>query len=206
MAIKNIIFDFGGVLYELDYLKSSIELAKLSSNPDILQSLTLNEFIDISSDFEKGLINSHQFRDLIKSLYCITADNQSFDKAWNSMLLGLKYESLSFLKQLKNKFRITLLSNSNQIHYEYFYHECEEMLNCFEKLFFSFHIGMRKPDKEIYEYVCQKMNYLPEETIFVDDGIRNIEGAELSNLKTYHFSSETTLSDLLHSIEKIAHI
>jgi putative hydrolase of the HAD superfamily len=206
MEIKNIIFDFGGVLYDIDYLKCSTELAKLSLYPDLFKNLTLNEFIDLSSDFEKGFISRQQFRNLIREKYFISADNQIFDKAWNSMLIGIKEDSIRFLKKIKDKFRISLLSNSNPIHHDFFYKESKEMLDCFEGLFFSFQIRMRKPENQIFEYVCKKMEYIPEQTLFVDDSFLNIECAKLARLKIFHFSSEVTLSDLLHSIEIITHI
>ena len=206
MEIKNIIFDFGGVLYDINYQKCSVELAKLSLTPEIFNDLTLEDFIDVSTDFEKGMISSHQFRELLRAKYLISANDEIIDKAWNSMLIGLKDESLNTLKVLKDNFRLTLLSNSNQIHYNYFYENCKSLFDNFENTFFSFQIGMKKPDKNIFEYVCKKMDYLPEQTLFVDDSFSNIESAILAGLNTYHFSSGRTLSDLLHSIEKITHI
>jgi putative hydrolase of the HAD superfamily len=206
MKIRNILFDFGGVLYDIDFLRCTKELAKLSSQPDIFRNLTLDGFIDSAADFEKGVISPQQFRELFRTNYFISADNKDFDKAWNSMLIGLKDESIHLLKQLSKKFRISLLSNSNQIHYNYFNNDCKLMFDCFESLFFSFQLGLKKPDKKIFDFVCQKMNYIPQQTLFVDDSISNIESAILAGLKTFHFSSETTMSGLLHSIEKFTHI
>lgn len=206
MKIKNIIFDFGGVLYDINYSRCSEELAKLSSKPEIFDNLTLEEFIEVSSDFEKGIMNERQFRDLFRTGYFINADDKIFDNAWNSMLIELKDDSIHLIKQLKSEYRISLLSNSNQIHYNYFYNDCKVMFDNFEKLFFSFQLGMKKPDPEIYKFVCKKMKYLPEETLFVDDNSKNIECAILAGLNTFLYSSEKKLSDILHSIKNITHI
>jgi putative hydrolase of the HAD superfamily len=200
MKFKNLIFDFGGVLYNIDYFASIKALARLSDFPERLDLMPLADIMNLPADFEKGLISSEFFRDYLRKNYHIRTDDFSIDSAWNAMLLGLKPESVQFISSLKNKYRIYLLSNTNIIHYNYFFTESKELFEQFDKVFLSYEINMRKPDVEIYDFVCNSLEILPKECLFIDDSESNIIGAERAGLNTYHFTSDKALSDLLHTI------
>jgi putative hydrolase of the HAD superfamily len=198
--IKTLIFDFGGVLYNIDYFASINALAKLSSRPELLVNMHLNNILELPDNFEKGLINTEEFRNFLRKEYFINASDSLIDDCWNKMLKGIKPESVEFIKSLKNKYKIALLSNTNQIHYDYFIGETQDLIDVFENVFFSYQINLRKPDEDIYKYVCEKLNCKPEETLFIDDSFINIQGAERAGLNTFHFTKDKILSDLFHTI------
>lgn len=195
-----LIFDFGGVLYNIDYYETTRELSKLSSKPDILNSLTHLKILDLPAQFEKGNISEKSFRNYLRNEYFIDSSDYEIDKAWNAMLLGIKHESFDFIYSLRQKYRLVLLSNTNSIHYDYFINECSQLMNLFDHVLLSYKIGMRKPDLDIYQYALQISESLAEKTLFIDDSEPNIRGAEMANMHTYHFTPDKQLSDLLHSI------
>ncbi|MBX3043326.1 MAG: HAD family phosphatase [Candidatus Kapabacteria bacterium] len=200
MSLNTIIFDFGGVLYNIDYFAATRRLAELSSQPDILSNLPHLKILELPGEYEKGNISSEEFRDFLRYEYKISANDDAIDNAWNAMLLGLKAESYDFVESLKYKYKLALLSNTNEIHHNYFNDECKGVLSLFDYVIFSHNTGMRKPDVEIYNYTLKTIQSNASETLFIDDSIVNIDGAKSAGLATIHFSENLTLSDLLHTI------
>lgn len=202
--IRNIIFDFGGVLYDIDYNLTAAKFAELSKvKSDII---TLDEMLEIPDKFERGLISESEFRNHLRTTFeLIEVSDKDIDLAWNSMLIGLKQESIDFVKNIKVNFDVALLSNTNSIHYRKFHRETYELEREFPNVFFSHLINMRKPDMEIYHYVCNKCGFKESETLFIDDNLVNVKGAILANLKGYRCNRNGKLSDLYDTIKKITH-
>ena len=181
--IKNIIFDFGGVICNIDHLipeRKFKELGIRSFDKMYSQAKQNNLF----EDFEKNLISPQKFRNNIKSFIGGNISNEQIDEAWNSMILDIPKNKIDLLLKLKHQYRIFLLSNSNIIHYKVYINDfkaksgLENFSDLFEKAWFSFNLQMRKPVKEIYEFVLKDANLKPEETLFIDDSIQNIKPAE----------------------------
>ncbi len=200
MKYKTLIFDFGGVLYNIDYYATIREFAKLSEKPELFNNMSQIKILDLPSEFEKGNINENEFREFLRNEYYLKGSDEMLDFAWNAMLLDLKSESYSFIKSLKNKYQLILLSNTNSIHYNYFIDECKDLLGLFDHTVLSFNTGMRKPDIEIYNYTLQKAGCSPQEAIFFDDSMPNINGAKNAGIDVLHFDNGLQLSDLLHTI------
>lgn len=187
---KNIIFDLGGVLLNIDYsLVTKAFLALGLTDFDKLYSKAhQTKLFDL---YEKGQISSEAFRNHVKTCFSIPIDDETIDKAWNAMLLDLPPERLHLLQQLKTKHRIFLLSNTNDIHIQYINNYLKETFGIadlsgyFEKVYLSYEVGMRKPDAEIFELVLSENNLDPNETLFIDDSIQHIEGAKKLGIHTY---------------------
>ncbi|MFA6569839.1 MAG: HAD family phosphatase [Bacteroidota bacterium] len=201
--IKNIIFDFGNVLYEIAPERTMAEFAKLSAKPELIKNYSVRKFgsTEIFLHFEKGKISSAKFRDFIRKELFISASDEELDKAWNLTLIGLFPDSVPIINEFKNKFCIALLSNTNEIHYNFFEHQCIELFAAFQQCFFSHKLGMRKPDENIYINLLNKLKYQPSETLFVDDTIDNIETAAELGIHTYLVSEDNPLSELIHIVE-----
>ena len=182
--IDTIIFDFGDVFINLD--KEATPLA--------LKNLGLKEWnsnLDaLNLDFEKGKISETQFI-LGFQNYIPNASIHQIREAWNAILLDFPLYRLEFLQMLSQKYRLFLLSNTDSIHIERFQHRAgisfyRDFYQCFEKVYFSFELGMRKPDSAIFEFVIKEHNLLPKNTLFVDDNLQNIESAEKLGLQVWH--------------------
>jgi putative hydrolase of the HAD superfamily len=188
MKIKNIIFDFGDVFIALDKMATSRELQKLG-----LKEFTL-EMNEINLKYEKGLISTEEFIDFYQKEFKNSTQKQLKD-AWNAILLDFPLYKLEFLENNSKKYRIFLLSNTNDLHISdvkeklgrHFY---DRFTSCFEKVYYSHEIYMRKPDKEIYDFVLQENNLNPVETFFVDDTLENTNAAKQLGIQVWNINSE----------------
>ena len=194
-SIKNIILDLGGVIYNIRY----------ENIADAFRSYGLQEFekhyvqagqaaeIDL---FEEGKITSEQFRNFIRSLASNTLTDLQIDNAWNAILIDVPEERLTLLKKLKNRYRIFLFSNTNEINCIEFVRFVTEKFGenifetCFEKAYYSHTLGIKKPKQEAFRKICEEQNLLPAETLFIDDTERHIFGAQQAGLQTYWLYNE----------------
>lgn len=199
-TIKNIIFDFGGVILNIDYKLTEEAFTKLGLKDfdKIYSQTTQKELFDV---FEKGLISSFDFRRAIRNFINENISDLQIDEAWNAMLLDLPEERIQLLDKLKKKYRLFLLSNTNEIHFTAFTAYMRKEFNreilseVFDKYYVSHKVNMRKPEAEIFELVLNENKLKKEETLFIDDSIQHIEGANKAGLKTYFLKKgETILS------------
>ena len=176
--IKNVIFDLGGVLINLDF-DSCLNAFRTAGFTNIEEQVRQMQGNGVFSRFELGEISPEEFRDAIRK----EAD-----------------ESLTDRKiELRERYMVYLLSNTNQIHWDY---AGEEMFNYrgfraddfFEDTFLSFKMHLAKPDKAIYEKVMKEANILPEETFFIDDSETNCRAAAALGIQTHHYHIGEDLS------------
>ncbi|MCC6385437.1 MAG: HAD family phosphatase [Bacteroidia bacterium] len=207
MAVRNIILDFGGVIIDVDYLQAAESFRKLGiSDFEVLYSRKSQaSFFD---DFETGKLSNRQFREHVRTLLTGKVTDRQIDAAWNSMVFSIPRKRLDYLLDLKEQYKLFLLSNTNRIHIKDFTEKLERkfgkhLLNrIFEKLYFSCSIGIRKPDPLIFQMVISENRLKPGETIFVDDSIQHIRGAREAGIKSYHldvtkYKLEDWLPDIL---------
>jgi len=202
-AIKNIIFDLGGVLLDLDFMAPINAFRQLGATGSFTEFReTLKD--PVFRNLETGLISPEEFRNEIRyKMGKPSVTNQQIDQAWCSILGSVPVEKVSFLKQLQGKFPLYLYSNTNQIHIDYFlkrfYAEHEfRFEELFDQLFYSHVIHDRKPQLSGYEKVIALSGVIPEETLFVDDFAENIAAACQAGLLTYHYFPGTDLSLILN--------
>ncbi|MBC8319834.1 MAG: HAD family phosphatase [Bacteroidetes bacterium] len=201
MDIKNIIFDFGGVVLDIDPQLTINEFVKFGFND--FDKLMTSEFIDeIIGKFERGIITPEVFRTKLRTFLEIEITDQQLDDAWNSLLFDIPKERIEIIENAKKNYQIFLLSNSNEIHYDLFvrdlqlrfgYHEFDEL---FHKAYFSFDLHLLKPNPEIYEFVIYQHGLVPENTLFIDDKTENIEAAKKLGLKTYQLNKPERVRDI----------
>jgi FMN phosphatase YigB (HAD superfamily) len=180
--IHNIIFDLGGVLLNLD-TNATVEAFKnlgLEKFSEIYSQTAQKELFD---DFETGKISAKDFREKVRGFSNISLSDEEIDNAWNAMLLDLPQERLTLLDSLWEDKRLFLLSNTNEIHInaysKYLLKEFDvpNLSHLFEKEYYSYKIGMRKPNADIFEYILKENNMLAKETLFIDDSPQHVEGA-----------------------------
>ncbi len=197
--IKNLIIDFGGVLYQIAPTRT---LDLLNSYGAIKHTYNELANMQVFRDYETDSISSQGFIASIRDLFAIpmSISDVQIIEAWNSTLVGLFENIISTVRELKSRFNIVLLSNTNELHYDCFLPDCQELFSIFDRCFFSHHIKMRKPDTYIYEYVINEMRYKSKETIFIDDSMQNLEGAKKAGLAIYAVTPDTSVSDFLHTV------
>ncbi|MDQ3111958.1 MAG: HAD family phosphatase [Bacteroidota bacterium] len=188
--IRNIIFDLGGVILNLDPAATQKAFESVGM-PDFKEQYSTITQTGCFDDFDRGKISEKEFRDHLKKFLPDTITDEAIDKAWNAMLLDLPKERLELLKSLGKKYRLFLLSNTNEIHVTAFsaYLQKEygfrDFSAYFERWYYSCRIGKRKPDAEIFEFVLNENGLLAEETLFIDDSPQHIEGAKKVGIKSY---------------------
>ncbi len=200
--IKNIIFDFGNVLLNLD---ESATYKALEEFLDPLKSSDL--FPSVIFPFDRGEISEEAFFNRLQRRSKIVYHVETYYKAWNAMLLDLPPNRVDLLRHLKKTHRLFLLSNINITHLRFARRKLEKENNIFdfenqffEKAYYSFEIGMRKPDSEIYQFVLQDSNLSAEESLFIDDKIENVEGAKQAGLNAYHHNPEQDIEDIIFGL------
>jgi glucose-1-phosphatase len=201
-SIKNIIFDFGGVIINLDY-KATYGAFESLGVKDLESIISKSHQTGIFDDFEKGLISPNQFRKGMMEISKVPVSDTEFDWAWNQILLDIPQERLEKIVALKKDYNVFLLSNTNKIHYDYYLNDLQEINGfesfdtIFQKAYFSHEINMRKPDAEIYEFVLNDSNLVPEESLFIDDTEINTKAASTLGIQIHHLKDDEEIVDIL---------
>ena len=208
--IKNIIFDLGGVILNLDYIKTENEFKKIG----VLHFKELynqKKQTVLFDDFEKGKITPEDFISSFKESENLKIKEIDFINAWNAMLLEIPVEKLEFIENLKKNYKIFLLSNTNEIHIKKFENDLrkknmlKQFYKCFDKIYYSSKMGKRKPDENCFTQVLEDNELSAENTLFIDDSIQHIEGAKKTGIKTFHLENNKSILDLVPDIIQSKH-
>lgn len=190
--IKNIIFDFGFVLIDLDKQRC-VEAFQEIGAAEIAKYVDEQRSEDLFHDLELGKITAEEFCDEARCRIGKDVSNEDIFGAWNALLAGIPSCRLQKIVALRERHRLFLLSNTNVIHWEtsvkkYFPHAGKGVDDYFEHCFLSYEMNLLKPHAEIYLKVLEKAGIRAEETLFIDDSARNCEGAEVVGIKTLNVS------------------
>jgi HAD superfamily hydrolase (TIGR01509 family) len=198
--IKHIIFDLGGVLLNLDYNateKAFTELGITNFN-ELFSQLRQNSLFD---DLETGKIQRSQFVSAIQNISNVALEEQQIINAWNAMLLDFPIQRLQLLQQLRLHYDLFLLSNTNEVHEEAFNEILMQAFGIpnigtfFDKVYYSHRVGMRKPNKEIFQHILDENGLKPEETLFIDDSPQHIATAQSLGIQTIYLEKGMTIED-----------
>jgi glucose-1-phosphatase len=203
-----IIFDLGGVLLNIDLQKSIDAFRQLGfENVEekisrIFSKNTSDGAAGIFQLYETGEITSAQFRDGIREYAGRELSDQEIDTAWTAMILNIPPAKIRLLEQLGKTYKLYLLSNTNAIHIETLTANSKngggysDLVSCFDKVYYSFELKLRKPDVSIYNHVIEDAGLDPGNTLFIDDADPNIEGAKAAGLITYFHQRNADLDGI----------
>lgn len=199
--IKNIIFDLGGVLINLDNKLTEKAFVDLGAK-NFAQYFGHGFAASFFKEYEVGKINDDEFINKLRRLGDLTVSDETIIQAWNALLLDFPPERIELLKTLSNRYRIFLFSNTNALHMKtvrriYVDTFKEGTLDeLFEKTYYSNELGMRKPDVGSYQHITNENRLNPSETLFVDDALVNVEGANAAGLKGFYLEPGKTVLDV----------
>lgn len=187
--IKTIIFDFGNVFINLNidrFVEKAYSKFKLDSFPE--------EMIAVNNLYEMGLISTNEFIGFYSENFPELSKNDLID-IWNAMLNDFPLHRMEFLKQLKasEKYKLILLSNTNELHIDWikehisFY---KEFKSCFDVFYLSHKINLRKPNRDIFEFVLNENNLVADECIFIDDVKENTEASKQLGIHTWNINPQ----------------
>ena len=197
--IDTLIFDFGGVIINLDYSKPVDEFKKLGIS-DSKELYSKEEQTSLFDSLECGQISDEKFLNEIRKK-SNTNDLELIKKAWNSILLNIPEERVHLLKKLSLKYKIYLLSNTNSIHLNeiisaYGEKKWRNFISIFNEVYFSNQIGMRKPNEDVFFYLIKKNKLDVSKTLFIDDSPQHIKTAKKIGFKTYHLTDKEDIVSL----------
>ena len=200
---KAIIFDLGAVILNINYQNTIDKFTKLGvKNAATFYSKKIQT--DLFNQIETGMISSNEF---LKALQKETnsANIKEVEKAWNAMLLDLPEERLQLIKNLKKKYTIYLLSNTNAIHIDSFKKQLGNkkwlaFCKLFNKMYLSHEIGLRKPDGKIFEYILKVQKLKAEEVFFIDDSPQHIYVAKKVGINCHHLLDNEDIITLFPDI------
>lgn len=197
--VKNIIFDFGNVLLNLD---EGLTERKLMALLDPLKSSDLFEMV--LYPFERGEISEESFFNRLQRRSVKPLDAALYIEAWNAMLLDFPARRIEMLISLRTNFKVFLLSNTNITHLRQVRRkiERENQLQDFESLLFdkayySFEMGLRKPEPLIFQSVLDDAGLVAGECLFIDDKLENVAGARSIGIPVHHHDPQQDIADVL---------
>ena len=188
--IKTIIFDFGNVFINLNIeaaTKKALESFKIESFPE--------EIVAFNALYEIGLVSTDEFLEFYSENFSELSNDQ-LTAIWNLMLKDFPEYRLNFIKQLKasKKYKLILLSNTNELHIDWVKKHVpffDEFKNCFDAFYLSQEVHLRKPNRDIFEFVLNENDLTATECLFIDDVKDNTEAANQLGIHTWNINPET---------------
>ena len=199
--IRNVIFDLGGVILNIDIKRTAAAFTKLGQE-SFERLFNIGHASDFFKEYECGLIDDTGFIAAVKERFPHEVSDEQVVEAWNALLLDFPASRIELLKSIASKYRLFLFSNTNALHRTEFDRIYENTFqsgrldDLFEKAYYSHVIHLRKPDTKSYQYILDENRLKPEETLFLDDALANIEGANLCGIQTIHITGLLSIENI----------
>jgi len=197
--IRNIIFDLGDVILNIDIPLTFRAFSELSGLPveELNKLFTQNELF---RKFETGEVDEPAFRSLVRKVLAMPElSDEAIDQAWNALLLDIPPARIDLLKKLSVNYRLYLLSNTSSIHIRRVNEILQETAGIprldelFNQVFLSYELGIMKPAPEIYRKVLERAGLDATETLFLDDNLANTNAASELGIQVIHVQKPTTI-------------
>jgi glucose-1-phosphatase len=211
LGLDAVVFDLGGVILHLNY-QATIQRLSAIFEQDVAQLYTQAKQSDVFDEYERGELSTPEFqrrliellperRDEILERLIHAEYSSQIDDAWNAILLHIPEENLAFLRDLKRKVGVYLLSNTNDSHLQRFLANYERdharthgpFAQHFHATYYSHQLGQRKPEPRIYQTVLERNHLNPARTLFIDDNRTNLAGAQSVGLQTVYHPTNSPL-------------
>lgn len=180
-----ILVDYGNVLFDIDFSLTIEALKALDGYNNTHIAFGVEDQDNLFVQFDKGEIPPHEFRSRLRSRFGFTCSDNDLDAAWCAILKAPYPHWMFAITELKEKYpneQFVLLSNISVLHYQYIQHHFRsdfiELRKMFDRQYFSFQMGLRKPDAEAFLHVCEREGVTPADCIFYDDSQANCEAAK----------------------------
>jgi glucose-1-phosphatase len=196
VEFKALIFDLGKVVFDLSFDRV-FETWATSSNGQFEEIKSKFLFDQLFDKFEKNEVSAKEFRATISKRLNLNLSDKDFDNGWCDLYLDIYNDIDDLLAELKSNYKLVALTNTNIIHNKVWRVKYADTLRQFEKIFASHEIETRKPERKSYEIVLDYLKCKPTETIFLDDNLDNIRGAEKLGIATVFVTSTEQMKNEL---------
>lgn len=203
-AIKNVIFDLGGVLVDLEWQNTYDEFARILK-PEFKDAVNWDTLPEVVVGMETGTWGKNKFKkNMLAQCKPGVSASQMID-AWCAMILEFRAIRVKILQDLSQKYKLFLLSNTNVYHVSYFEKEFKNRFHfpisdLFEKVYYSNEIGFRKPDVQAFEHVLNDAGIIATETVMIDDRPDNCLAAETLGMKSIVVPEKTGLEAVIDQL------
>lgn len=203
-TIKNILFDLGGVIISLDKSKAILTFREAGVE-NIGDYLSEYRQEGVFLELEEGTVSREEFYEEVNRITGKEIPPAALDKGWMNFLVGIAPYKFDLLLELRKKYNVYLLSNTNPIVMDWaqspdFSPQGLPIDAFFEKCYLSYKIGCTKPDARIFRHVLDDAGIRAEETLFLDDGKANIEAAEAMGFKVYLVNQDEDLRNVFNNL------
>jgi len=189
--IRNLIFDLGNVILNIDTKLSEKAFAQygMTNFSELYTLAAQNELFD---RLEVGSITEKEFYDEFRRITECELPDNTLEECWDALIMDFPTARINMLKRLKaeGKYRTFILSNTNIIHYRFYtallkrVHGVDGLESLVEHAYFSHEIGLKKPNRDIFDHVVANSHIKPNESIFIDDNEANIKAANALGFNT----------------------
>lgn len=193
--IKNIIFDLGNVFIDVDFQKTK-ETFESYGITDYAAKFGQHHASPMFQDFETGKLSASEFLNEFRKTFHTELSDEEITKGWNAMLGHFELAKMQWLEEVNKRYKTYLFSNTNILHQLQFEPQFVKEIgrplqDYFLHAYYSHDLGLRKPTVESFEKILSEQNLDPVETLFIDDTIGNIEGAQQAGLSTFFLDLST---------------
>ena len=200
--IKNIILDLGGVLIDISMQNTLTEFARLGIDVQgfmdrmknghsvkTCPGATMCEGVSAFGPMDEymvGNISTDEFMSLWMKLSRPGTTREEVERAWNSCLFSIPQRRLDAIAELRAQgYRIYMLSNTNEAHWQHIIQECPTLPSLFDGIFLSQELHLAKPHADIFKEVLRLIDAPADECLFVDDSSKNTEAAAVLGIHTF---------------------
>ena len=197
--IKNLLFDLGGVIIDInrDRCVAAYTRAGMRDAEDMLGVYKQSGIFLL---LEEGKVTPEEFRAEMRKHFDCPVSDDTIDNCFFQFLLGIPVERLRALERLAKQYHIYLLSNTNTIMFnsvirEFFRADGHDLEYYAEDMVLSYEAHCCKPDQRIFQMCIDQFGIRPEETLFFDDGQANCDAAQLLGFRTHCVKPGTEFYD-----------
>ncbi len=194
--MKCLAFDLGKVLFDFDY---GIALDKIKDKVDVLPDDIVNALFykDFGTDFEKGLIDGRGFYKKFVEEFGARITYDEFVELWCGIFWPIE-EMIELVRKLRTAYPVYLISNINELHFNYLKVRYPDVFSLFKGLVLSFKVKAVKPQIEIYNELKNMSHFSYRDIIYIDDREDLIDKAKSFGINSIRFSN---ISQLISSLK-----
>lgn len=204
-SIKHLVFDLGVVLYDIDYQAPIIAFEKLGIS-QFDQHFSKATQSTLFAKLERGELGLTDLTVELNKTFSLNLNEQEVEQAWNTILVDIPEQRIDMLLELKHRYHISLLSNTNNIHIKSFEAHMaskgllDKFQAAFDHIFYSSVVGLRKPEPAIFKHVEDATGFSPAETWFIDDTQEHVLSAQTLGWNTYWLKQGEETIDIVREI------
>jgi putative hydrolase of the HAD superfamily len=199
MMINGIIFDFGNVICSFDIRPFLEGLSRFSRKSITELRSLINESMDIATQYESGMMSSDEFYATISAKCRLTMPKPDFISAYCGIFTPIP-STFDLIRKLKTRYRLGLLSNTSEWHFEYGIKPVE-VFPLFDAVTLSFEVKALKPARKIYDDVLHKLELPPERCAYIDDIGEYVEAAQQMGIHSIHYGGHEKLVSALSRLK-----